>query len=85
MKSNAINAMREPMDQNPLTHIWRTILASKILSSSFPEYLKLAKIGLVQVIGSMEDEHCFSTLNFIKNKNCNRLTKNLELFVRMFA
>ena len=47
MKSNAANAMREPMDQNPLTLIWRTISTSKVLSSSFLEYLKLSEIGLV--------------------------------------
>ena len=85
MKSNAANAMRELVDQNPLTCIWRTISTSKVLSSSFPEYLKLAKVGLVQVIGSVEDERCFSALNFIKNKNCHCLTKNLELSMRIFA
>ena len=33
----------------------------------------------------MEDERCFSALNFIKNKNRHRLTKNLELSMLMFA
>ena len=85
MKNNAANAMQEPVDQNSLTRIWTTISASKVLSSSFSKYLKLVEIGLVQVIGSVEDEHCFSALNFIKNKNRHRLTENLELSVCMFA
>jgi hypothetical protein len=29
--------------------------------------LKLAKIAIVQIIGSMEDEKCFWTLNFMKS------------------
>ena len=75
MKSNSANAIRKQVDQNPLTCIWRTISASKVLSSSLTEYLKLAEIGLVQVIGSMEDEGCFSALNIIKNKNRHHLTR----------
>ena len=39
----------------------------------------------MQVIGSVEDEHCFSALNFIKNKNHHRLGENLELSMCMFA
>jgi hypothetical protein len=38
----------------------------------------------VQVIGFVEDEHCLSTLTFMKIKPWNRLTMHLELVIRMF-
>jgi hypothetical protein len=37
------------------------------------------------ILGSVKDEHCFSTLYFLKSKLCNRLTKHLDLVVRMFT
>ena len=85
IKNNIANAMQEPVDQKPLTCIWRIISTSKVLSSNFLEYLKHVEIELVQLIGSVKDEHCFSMLNFIKNKIWHCLTGNLELSVPMFA
>jgi hypothetical protein len=40
---------------------------------------------MVQVIGNVEDESCFSTLAFMKSKLHNILTTHLPLVVRMFA
>ncbi len=37
------------------------------------------------VLGSVEDECCFSTLFFLKSKLHNRLIKHLDLIVRMFV
>jgi hypothetical protein len=45
----------------------------------------LAEIAMVQIVGSVEDEHCFSMLAFMKSKLHNRLTTHLPLVVRMFA
>jgi hypothetical protein len=39
----------------------------------------------VQVIGSMEDERCFSTLTFMKAKLQNRVTTHLELIIWIFS
>jgi hypothetical protein len=55
MKSNA-DAMAKLIDVNHVFCLWCTLLTSKIFSSSFPKYLKLAKIAMVQVIGSVKDE-----------------------------
>jgi hypothetical protein len=40
---------------------------------------------MVQVIGSMEDEQCFSSLAFCKSKLQNQLTTKLGLVVKMFS
>ncbi len=40
---------------------------------------------MVMILGSVEDEHCFFTLLFMKSKLQNRLTIHLDLVVRMFA
>lgn len=47
--------------------------------------MKLAKLAMVQVIGSVEDERCFFTLAFMKSILCNKLTTHLPLVVHMFA
>jgi hypothetical protein len=52
------------------------------------EYVKLAEIGSVLVLGSVEDERCFSSLKFLKSCQRNRLGKHLPLvvqLVRMFG
>jgi hypothetical protein len=56
-----------------------------VLACFFLEYLKLAKIAMVQVLGSIEDEQRFSSLAFCKSKLHNRLTINLDLVVKMFS
>jgi hypothetical protein len=53
---------------NPLNPIWRTIDSSWVLTHSFHEYLKLAKMVIVHVLGNVEDERCFSFLTFLKSK-----------------
>ncbi len=85
MKSNATTCMAPPFDLNPLTKMWRLVTTFQILSFSFPKYVKSAKLAMVQIVGNVEDEKCFSTLAFMKSKLWNRLTTHLPLVVRMFA
>lgn len=85
MIANAEAAMIRPMEVNPFTSIWRTISANGLLSHNLSEFIKVAEIACVQVLGSVEDERTFSTLSFIKNKLRNRLTTHMELTVAMFA
>jgi hypothetical protein len=48
--------LREENKLNPLTRFWRKISTFVILNLNFLEYIKLAKIIVVPVIGSIEDE-----------------------------
>jgi hypothetical protein len=59
MKTNVDNALKLAHLINPLTKLWRYFVTNVHLRSTFLEYLKLAKIAIVQIIGSMEDEKCF--------------------------
>jgi hypothetical protein len=66
-----------------VTRMWRTIEANSFLWHSLSEYIKVAEIAIVMVLGSIQDERTFSTLTFMKNKLCNRLTTNLAMVVGM--
>jgi hypothetical protein len=49
------------------------------------EFVKLAEIAAVQVLGSVEDERTFSTLTFMKTKLQNRLDGHLPVVVGMYS
>jgi hypothetical protein len=83
MKENAHSMMKKPFDINPVTRMWRCIEANSFLRHSLSEYVKVAKIAIVIVLGSVQDERTFSTLTFMKNKLRNRLTTNLAMVVGM--
>jgi hypothetical protein len=55
------------------------------LENKIIEYIKLAKFAIVQEIDFVKDEHCFSTLTFMKTKLQNQLVIHLELVIRMFC
>ncbi len=75
--------MEPPFDLNALTHIWRTINASWVLTHSLPEYLKLVKMAIVHILGNVEDKCHFSFLAFLKNKLQATLDPHLPLAVGM--
>jgi hypothetical protein len=60
LQSNVVATMEAPFHVNPLTQLWRILEASYILQHSFLEFFKLAKIAIVQMLGSMENEWTFS-------------------------
>lgn len=71
---------------NPLTKLWRCLDSNSALAGNFQEYIKLAQIAMVQVLGSVEDERTFSSLSFLKDKLRNRLdNSHLALVVGMHA
>ena len=47
--------------------------ANTALAKKFPKYIKLAKIAMVHLLKSVEDEHSFSILKSIKDSLQNRL------------
>ena len=89
MMSNAGAAMEvspgsEPCTAlNPITKLWRNLDHNPALVKSFGEYVKLAHIAMVLVLGSVEDERTFSLVTFLKNKIRNRLDQNLGVVVGM--
>jgi hypothetical protein len=85
MKSNVIHAMAKPSDENLISHLLHTLLASKFFSCSFLEYFMLLESAMVQILGNIGDEHCFNSLAFHKSKLWNQFTTNLGLVVKMFS
>lgn len=39
---------------------------------------------MILILGSIEDEHAFSTMGFVKKKICNKLREHLPLCTHMF-
>jgi hypothetical protein len=85
MTKNVKLAMQKPSNVKPVTKLWRTLTSFRILEVKIPEYTKLAKLVVVQVIGSIENDCCFHTLIFMKIKLRNRLTMHSELVIHMFS
>lgn len=85
MKSNSRNAMLPPFDVNPLTKIWRVLDSNNNLMQSFGEFLKLAEMALVYLIGSVEDEWLFSSVGFLKSKLRNNLDEHIQVVVGMYS
>jgi hypothetical protein len=85
MRANAQAACTPPFFGNPLVKLWRQLTSSRHLCKLISEYIKLAEIGSVLVLGFVEDERCFSSLKFLKSCQRNRLGKHLPLVVHMFG
>ncbi len=85
MMSNAQWAMDQPMDVNPVSRLWKKLFPNALLCVQLVEFIKVAKLVVVQIMGSGEDENTFSTLTFMKTKLYNRLCEQLVLVVCMFA
>lgn len=74
-----------PFDINSDVKLRRTLSASRPLCKLIHEYLKLTEMDSILVIGSVEDERCFSTLKFFKSFQRNMLEKHLPLVVEMIG
>jgi hypothetical protein len=68
MKSNFKLAMQKSFDINLLTKLWRTFSSSETLEQKIFEYIKLVELIVLQVIGLVKEEWCFSTFTFMKTK-----------------
>jgi hypothetical protein len=95
MKSNAIQAMVKVVVVvtnkvqlqivNPLICLWKMINVFQLMFHTFPKYLKLTKIIMIHVHGSLKDERCFTFMSFLKIKLYNYLNLHLQLIVVMYA
>lgn len=71
------------MDLNPLSRFWKKLSSNALLCAHFNEFMKVAKLAVVQITGSVEDERIFSTLTFMKTRLWNRLCEHFDLVVCM--
>jgi hypothetical protein len=68
MINNVKLAMQKPFVVNPITKLWKTLTSFLILKNKLLKYIKLVELAIVKVIGSIEDEHYFFMLTFMKIK-----------------
>jgi hypothetical protein len=40
---------------------------------------------MLHIFGSIEDEQCFNSISFLKDKICNHLNPHVQLVVAMYA
>jgi hypothetical protein len=85
MLNNAQWAVDNNFGMNPLTCLWLKLSSNALLASKLSEFLKLAKIAAVTILGFVEDERTFSTLNYMKSKVRNNLQDHLDLVVCMYG
>ncbi len=85
MQSNVAITMEAPFHVNPFIRFWCTSEASHIWQHVFSKFFKLAKIIVIQVLGSVEDERTFSTLSFMKSTLKNHLNEHLNIVVGMYS
>jgi len=83
-KANFVSTIETPILMNSFTWLWIMLSTSKVLWSILLKYFKLAKIVIVEVLKSIEDEQTFSTLYFIKSKLQNRFNQHLLVVVNMY-
>jgi hypothetical protein len=82
MKEQASKVMKKPIDVSSFTRLWRSVDANSYLRHVLSEWLIVAKIAVVIVLGSVQDERTFGMVSFMKNRLRNRLSTNLGLVVR---
>jgi len=68
MKSNSRSAILPPLDVNLLNKVWQVLDNNNNLTNNFGEFLKLAKMAVVHILGSVEDECLFSSVGFLKSE-----------------
>jgi hypothetical protein len=80
MKEQASKVMKKPIDVNPVTRLWKSVDANSYLWHALSEWLILAKIAVVIVLGSIQDERTL-VVSFMKNTLQNQFSMNLGLVV----
>ena len=81
----AYGQMENFEDLNHATTIWKILSMNTLLNSILFEVYNLAKMVVVQIMGSVEDKRVFSILSFMKTKVRNKWTNHLDLMVCMFC
>ena len=85
MKSNGKGTMEEPWNRNPLTKLWQKVSQNTLMTQRLSEFIKVAEIAVMAMLGSVEDESTFSILGFMKSKLRNLLGNHLDTTVKMFS
>jgi hypothetical protein len=53
MKENARSMQQRPITMNPVTRMWMNIDGNSFFQHSLSEYIKVAELGIIMVLGSV--------------------------------
>ena len=56
MKEQARIIMKQPIDINPITRLWRSVYANSYFKHSLSKFIIIAEIAVMMVLGFVEDE-----------------------------
>jgi len=56
------------MDLNLVFRLWKKFFSNVLLCAQLYEFMKLEKLVMVKIMGSMEDDNTFSTLTFMMTR-----------------
>jgi hypothetical protein len=68
-----------------VSRLWKKCTSNALLCACLSDFIKVAKLIVVQIMGFVEDERTFSALTFMKTRLWNKLCEHLDLVVRMCA
>lgn len=74
----------EENEFNPLIRIWCKIFTSAILNHKISKFIKLVEIVTLQVLGFVEDECTFNTINFMKARLGNQLNPHMDFCTKFY-
>jgi hypothetical protein len=78
MVHNVESILHEDNKLNPTARLWQKVSMPTIFNHKLFEYMKLAKIAIIQVLSSIEDKCTFQKNCFTNNKLWNRLKIHLD-------
>ncbi len=73
------------MDLNLMSKFQKKFSNNVLLCIQLVEFMKMAKLAMIQIMGFVKNERTFSTLIFMKTRLWNRLCEHLGMVVMMFA
>jgi hypothetical protein len=82
MCCNFEHVICEENDLNPSTKLWHKVFGYLVFNHKLLKFIELAKIGTIEVLGFVEDERTFNTVNFMKIRLWNQLSMHLDLCTR---
>lgn len=84
MVHNVEAILREDNKLNPIVRLWQKVSTPAIFNHELFEYMKFAKIAIIQVLGSIENKCTFEKNCFMNNKLWNRLKTNLDSCTKFY-
>jgi hypothetical protein len=82
MRHNAKIIMQKDNQFKLVTKVWQKIVAFAILNHWLLEYIKLAKINTIPMLGYIKNEQTFNIVSFMKNELRNKFNTHLSLCTR---